>query len=587
VKISSKQEKQIQNTYKKNLNYFKNYHSNIYTKLISFNDLEEFRLVFKEYKNIKIPNLEFRISSDIVYKENPEQAARISAKNALISTHWLNFNNEDKSNITNIDKVVFISSGLGFHFKYYDEYYDIKSLLIVEENLEIFILSCYVVDYERLSLNKTIQYCVNETDNILEDKILNFYSLLFFYNKSIKLVEMFVNDTTNKIVEIFVLNIDSSLYENINLSINDESIITNKNFEQEYKNITNQIFNNKSCTIKDIYTVIALIKYIECSQLDKKLIYTILNNLYYCLYYLSIIFKEYFIVLQNNTLNHIVNIQKESFFDVELYKRIVTLCTNENPNVASYFQEKYIEYLKSLNQLDKDILEYENYKLLALKGETTKQSSIQYIKHEFNNFAKSFENTLVNNLEYNIPKILTQNIMLFLNNTNRYNILDLGCGTGLVGSELELIANRLIGVDLSSKMLEIAKEKNIYSELVESDIDVFLNKQYKDSFDIITSADVFIYIGDLYNIFKSAKQILSIDGIFAFSIEHLSQNKNYKLNVSGRFSQSTNYINSLIEEFSFSILKSFETKIRKENNKEVNGYIYILKNVPSKKVLVN
>ena len=45
------------------------------------------------------------------------------------------------------------------------------------------------------------------------------------------------------------------------------------------------------------------------------------------------------------------------------------------------------------------------------------------------------------------------------------DILDIGCGTGLVGAQVRDLAGRLDGVDLSPAMLEKAKIKGVYDGL--------------------------------------------------------------------------------------------------------------------------
>ena len=59
-------------------------------------------------------------------------------------------------------------------------------------------------------------------------------------------------------------------------------------------------------------------------------------------------------------------------------------------------------------------------------------------------------------------------------------------------------------IDLSKRMLDQAKKKNIYNELIKEDIVTYLSNNYFD-FDYFVSLDVFIYIGDLSNIFKLIK----------------------------------------------------------------------------------
>lgn len=50
-------------------------------------------------------------------------------------------------------------------------------------------------------------------------------------------------------------------------------------------------------------------------------------------------------------------------------------------------------------------------------------------------------------------------------------IVDLGCGTGLVGAELQRLGySDLDGIDLSPEMLDVARSKGIYHNLIEADL---------------------------------------------------------------------------------------------------------------------
>ena len=57
------------------------------------------------------------------------------------------------------------------------------------------------------------------------------------------------------------------------------------------------------------------------------------------------------------------------------------------------------------------------------------------------------------------------------------SIMDLGCGTGLFGIEIRQFCEHLEGVDLSEKMLDKAKEKNIYNNLIKQDILDYLSNE--------------------------------------------------------------------------------------------------------------
>ncbi len=65
-----------------------------------------------------------------------------------------------------------------------------------------------------------------------------------------------------------------------------------------------------------------------------------------------------------------------------------------------------------------------------------------------------------------IAELLTERLTL-----RSSRIIDLGCGTGLVGAELQRLGfTEIDGLDLSPEMLEVARSKNIYRELIEADL---------------------------------------------------------------------------------------------------------------------
>ena len=86
-------------------------------------------------------------------------------------------------------------------------------------------------------------------------------------------------------------------------------------------------------------------------------------------------------------------------------------------------------------------------------------------------------------------------------------VIDLGCGTGLVGAELKDTLISLIGVDFSEQMLVKARQKQSYHKLIKMDLRDYLTSQSPHSVHVIVAADVFIYLGKLNDIFSSAKQV--------------------------------------------------------------------------------
>ena len=95
------------------------------------------------------------------------------------------------------------------------------------------------------------------------------------------------------------------------------------------------------------------------------------------------------------------------------------------------------------------------------------------------------------------------------------------------------------------------------------------------NFDYFIATDVFIYIGDLCDVFQLIKSRNKKGGKLAFSTEDYDGD-NFTLEQSGRFSHSKKYIEILCEKFGYKLCH-FETKnLRKEKNQYIRGGLYLL-----------
>ena len=154
------------------------------------------------------------------------------------------------------------------------------------------------------------------------------------------------------------------------------------------------------------------------------------------------------------------------------------------------------------------------------------------------------------------------------------SIADLGCGTGLFGVEIHQFCEHLEGVDLSEKMLDKAKEKDSYKKLIKQDLIDYLSNATLN-FDYFVSTDVFIYIGDLADVFRLIKSRNKTGGKLAFSTEDYD-GEGFFLEQSGRYSHSKKYIEDLCKRFGYE-LSHFETQpLRKEKNQYIRGGVYLL-----------
>jgi predicted TPR repeat methyltransferase len=164
----------------------------------------------------------------------------------------------------------------------------------------------------------------------------------------------------------------------------------------------------------------------------------------------------------------------------------------------------------------------------------------------------------------------------------RWAVLDLGCGTGLVGKQLAPYCRRLTGVDLAPNMIERARARNIYTDLQCADLTAALAlEEMKNSvFDGITAADVFIYVGKLDSVIPAIRKVLRPGGWFAFSAEAAESAEGpacaeYRLGVMGRYAHSAAYLQRLAaaNEFDVELLRA--TRIRFEHRRPVAGWLTV------------
>uniref|UniRef100_UPI0035AE23B7 tetratricopeptide repeat protein n=1 Tax=Hylemonella sp. TaxID=2066020 RepID=UPI0035AE23B7 len=223
----------------------------------------------------------------------------------------------------------------------------------------------------------------------------------------------------------------------------------------------------------------------------------------------------------------------------------------------------------------------------ALSGRAVDQSAAGYVEQLFDEYAENFDHSLVEQLRYETPVRLAEFVREHTSPVQgQWRILDLGCGTGLAGLNLCSYARELVGVDLSSKMLAKAKERNIYAQLVHSDLLTFMQSEQASSYDLVVAADVLIYVGRLDATFMQVGRILQTGGHLVFSAESLEFSEDlppesadtdsgFRLAVTGRFLHSVAYLQICAKNAGLDIQAVKAMPIRQEHGKDVWGHLVI------------
>lgn len=207
-------------------------------------------------------------------------------------------------------------------------------------------------------------------------------------------------------------------------------------------------------------------------------------------------------------------------------------------------------------------------------GEVPAASPTGYVRDLFDQYAGHFDEHLVEKLGYRTPALLDAAIRSCCT-VVKGDVLDLGCGTGLMGPYLRPLATRLAGVDLSGKMLDKARERGIYDQLECGEIGAYLATQ-REAFDLVAAADVLVYFGDLAPLFGQVRAALRSGGWFCFSVE-ACEDGDFVLRPSNRFAHSLDYLRGLAAGAGFEVCEKKAAALRTENGAPVPGYLVVLR----------
>ena len=215
------------------------------------------------------------------------------------------------------------------------------------------------------------------------------------------------------------------------------------------------------------------------------------------------------------------------------------------------------------------------YRAIAeLKGEQIDENE-DVIQQLFDQYAEDFDTELQGSLSYATPSRAYEVYAQYKAGVAD-SILDLGCGTGL--SLLPFLSpeskTMSVGVDISSKMLDQAREKNIYSELHCASLRSFIQREHR-RFGLVLCLDALVYLRNLEDIFVQSHTITQRGGHFVFSTE-ASDYTEPLLQSTGRYAHPRAYIQSILNKQHWCVVACQKTQLRKDGDHWIDGDIWVI-----------
>lgn len=228
--------------------------------------------------------------------------------------------------------------------------------------------------------------------------------------------------------------------------------------------------------------------------------------------------------------------------------------------------------------------------LAAVGGaERPLRASAAYVRETFDDFAESFDRNL-EELGYRAPQLLFDVVMQCgeWSRQEGLEVLDIGCGTGLCGALWRPLTRRLVGLDLSPKMLSKAAARGVYDQLNCAELTQWLGS-CTQHFDLAVAADVLCYFGDLAETFTGVRSVLLPGGCFACSLEEwvgepgiraqgspdTRSGGSFVLRPHGRYQHDRHYVEEMLAAAGLQLISLSNGTLRYERQDPVLGLLVI------------
>ncbi|MBS1166028.1 MAG: bioC 1 [Proteobacteria bacterium] len=201
-----------------------------------------------------------------------------------------------------------------------------------------------------------------------------------------------------------------------------------------------------------------------------------------------------------------------------------------------------------------------------------------YVRGLFDDYADRFETALVDDLGYRAPWLIADLIEEVQPGARFQRGADLGCGTGLMAEVLKGRVGHFSGCDLSPEMVARAEAEKRYQALAVADACGFLSTS-QDSYDLVTAADVLVYVGALDVLFGVVADRLAPDGLLGFTVEE-ADDGDLVLRDSLRYAHGEAYVRRVLAEAGLTVVALRRDTLRFDHGAPIRGLVVVARHAP-------
>jgi predicted TPR repeat methyltransferase len=210
-------------------------------------------------------------------------------------------------------------------------------------------------------------------------------------------------------------------------------------------------------------------------------------------------------------------------------------------------------------------------------GRAGERTAVSYVEALFDQYAPQFESALLDKLGYQVPALLDAMLtdeMARLGIARFASMLDLGCGTGLMGVRMRSRVDFLEGIDLSAAMIAETGRRAKYDRLEKAELVEYLGGRGPTA-DLITAADVFIYCGALPPVLAAVVPAMQPGGLLAFSLEAHDGDEPVFLRASLRYAHGVAATRLALLDAGLEVLRFDMATLRQDRGAPIVGILIV------------
>ena len=240
--------------------------------------------------------------------------------------------------------------------------------------------------------------------------------------------------------------------------------------------------------------------------------------------------------------------------------------------------EEAFETFERLLVMEPNFAKAEEHREIALfELKRTTRCPPGFMRDLFDEFSSYYDDRMLDKLGYRAHRHLRTLVDRVLPNlAPPLRILDLGSGTGLVGDAFKDLAagGRLDGIDIAPKMIEVARARGIYDDLILGDLETVLAAP-GPPYDLVLAADTMIYFGELGPTLAGVAARLAPGGHYAFAVEAKS-GAGWEQTEDRRFRHSDSYLREAAARADLPVRDIMDCTLRHQANVPVAGFAVML-----------